>query len=50
MIFIDLIKRSIKKFKNLKFIIAPRHPDRSKLIIKKMNENFLNVNTIDKTI
>jgi len=37
-IFTNLINKLLLKYKNLKVIIAPRHPDRSNSIIKMLNK------------
>ena len=43
-ILINFIKKFLLEYKNLKILIAPRHPDRSKSIIKMLDQQQINSN------
>ena len=48
-IFISFIKKFLLKHKNLKVIIAPRHPHRSHSIIEMLNQKKINSNLFDNS-
>ncbi len=49
-IFINFIKNLLLKYKNLKIIIAPRHPRRSNSIIEMFNQEKININLFDNSL
>ena len=49
-IFINFIKNLLSKYKNLKIIIAPRHPRRSYSIIEMFNQEKINSNLFDNSL
>ena len=48
-IFINIIKKLIIKYNNLKIIIAPRHPRRSKSIVNIFKNEGIKTNIFDKS-
>ena len=49
-LFLSLIKRMLKKTENLKIIIAPRHPERAKLILNILKNDNIDSNIINKSL
>ena len=48
-LFLSLIKRILKKTENLKIIIAPRHPERAKLILNILKNDNIDSNIINQS-
>ena len=48
-LFLSLIKKMLKKTENLKIIIAPRHPERAKLILNILKNDNIDSNIINQS-
>ena len=48
--FVKIIKKLLKKYKNLKIIIAPRHPKRTDSIINMLNKENINSSLINNSL